>query len=68
MAGRKALLRLNGNWLEATGAMPVPINLGTPGARNSRFVANAGPAIYQVTHNPPIPGRRPTGRGQRARS
>ena len=51
----EALLRLNGNWLEATGRLPVPANLGTPGARNSRFVANAGPAIYQVSHNPPIP-------------
>src|SRR5262249_54389679 len=51
----EALLRLNGNWLEATGVLPVPANLCTPGARNSRFVANAGPAIYQVTHNPPIP-------------
>ena len=48
-------MRLNGNWLEATGALPVPVNLGTPGAPNSRFVPNAGPAIYQVTHNPPLP-------------
>jgi regulation of enolase protein 1 (concanavalin A-like superfamily) len=51
----EALLRLNGNWLEATGRLPVPSNLGTPGAPNSRFLPNAGPAIYQVTHNPPIP-------------
>jgi hypothetical protein len=51
----EVLLRLNGNWLEATGPMAVPANLGTPGARNSRFVANAGPAIYQVTHNPAVP-------------
>ena len=49
------LLRLNGNWLETTGRLPVPANLGTPGARNSRFVPNAGPAIYQVSHNPPVP-------------
>jgi hypothetical protein len=49
------LLRLNGNWLETTGRLPVPVNLGTPGARNSRFVPNAGPAIYQVSHNPPLP-------------
>src|SRR5205085_5418852 len=40
---------------EATGAMPVPVNLGTPGARNSRFSANAGPAIYQVSHSPAVP-------------
>ncbi|MGH7967776.1 MAG: CotH kinase family protein, partial [Limisphaerales bacterium] len=51
----EALLRLNGNWLEATGAMPVPANLGTPGAPNSRYAGNAGPAIYGVTHTPSIP-------------
>ncbi len=54
----EVLLRLNGNWLEAVGRMPVPANLGTPGARNSRYVSNAGPAIYQVSHTPSIP---PTG-------
>ena len=48
-------MRLNGNWLEATGTMPVPKNLGTPGMPNSQRVANAGPAIYNVTHNPPLP-------------
>jgi regulation of enolase protein 1 (concanavalin A-like superfamily) len=48
-------LRLNGNWLEAAGAMPVPLNLGTPGAPNSRRVANAGPALYEVTHTPSLP-------------
>ncbi len=51
----EALLRLNGNWLEATAAMPVPANLGSPGMPNSRFVTNAGPAIYNVTHNPSVP-------------
>jgi regulation of enolase protein 1 (concanavalin A-like superfamily) len=51
----EVLLRLNGNWLETTGPLPIPANLGTPGARNSRFIANVGPAIYQVTHNPPVP-------------
>ena len=51
----EALLRLNGNWLEATAAMPVPANLGSPGGPNSRYVTNAGPAIYNVTHNPPVP-------------
>ena len=39
----EALLRLNGNWLEATGPLPVPANLGTPGMPNSRLVTNAGP-------------------------
>ena len=51
----EALLRLNGNWLEATGALPVPANLGTPGTPNSKYATNAGPAMYNVTHNPPVP-------------
>lgn len=51
----EALLRLNGNWLEATGPLPVPNNLGTPGLANSQVVTNAGPAIYNVTHNPSLP-------------
>lgn len=36
-----------------------PAKLGTPGAINSRNVAhggNAGPAIANVSHNPPLPG------------
>ena len=48
-------LRLNGNWLEATGVLPIPRNLGTPGAPNSTYITNAGPALYAVTHNPPVP-------------
>ena len=51
----EVLLRLNGNWLEATGPMPIPSNLGTPGLPNSRAVTNAGPAIYAVTHSPAVP-------------
>ncbi|MFZ0828260.1 MAG: lamin tail domain-containing protein [Verrucomicrobiia bacterium] len=51
----EALLRLNGNWLEATGPLPVPTNLGSPGGPNSQDVSNAGPAIYNVTHNPTVP-------------
>ncbi|MBI3414365.1 MAG: lamin tail domain-containing protein [Verrucomicrobia bacterium] len=49
------LLRVRGNWMELPGAMTVPRNLGTPGARNSRAVPNAGPAIYDVTHIPAVP-------------
>ena len=49
------LFRLRGNWLEAAVTMDLPTNLGTPGARNSRAVANAAPAISDVTHNPPVP-------------
>jgi len=52
----EVLMRLSGNWLEATGAMPVPANLGTPGASNSRRLAHAGPAIYEVAHAPVLPG------------
>jgi len=51
----EALLRLHGNWLEATGAMPVPTNLGSPGGPNSQYVTNAGPAICNVTHSPTVP-------------
>ncbi|HEY4417788.1 MAG TPA: CotH kinase family protein, partial [Verrucomicrobiae bacterium] len=49
------LLRLNGGWLEATGMLPLPKNLGSPGAANSRAAANAGPVIYNVTHFPAVP-------------
>lgn len=40
---------------EAFGRLTVPDNLGTPGARNSRSVNNAPPAIYSVTPNPILP-------------
>jgi hypothetical protein len=52
---REPDLRLNGNWLEATAILPIPRNLGTPGAPNSTYVGNAGPAIYQVKHVPALP-------------
>ena len=51
----EALLRLNGNWLEATAVLPIPTNLGSPGGPNSQYVTNAGPAIYNVTHTPSLP-------------
>ncbi|MCL5099335.1 MAG: lamin tail domain-containing protein, partial [Candidatus Omnitrophica bacterium] len=51
----EVLLRLRGNWLEACGSLTVPENLGTPGARNSRAVDNAGPAISGVVHSPVLP-------------
>jgi hypothetical protein len=50
------LMRLRGQWLEATGQMTVPSNLGTPGAVNSQRVLNAGPAITDVAHAPVLPG------------
>ena len=49
------LMRLRGNYLEATGRMPVPANPGTPGLPNSRAVTNGGPAIFQVSHSPAVP-------------
>lgn len=52
----EVLLRLNGNWLDVVGALPIPPDLGSPGAPNSRAVANAGPAIYSVRHAPALPG------------
>jgi hypothetical protein len=49
------LLRLKGNYLEAVGTLPPSARPGTPGAANSRRVANAGPAIHNVTHTPALP-------------
>ena len=49
------LLRLHGNYLEAYGRLETPAAPGTPGARNSRGVANAGPAFGEVTHFPAVP-------------
>jgi hypothetical protein len=63
------LLRLKGNYLEAVGAIAPPPRGGTPGAANTRAVANAGPAIHSVTHTPGFAcgwrnraGRRPSSR------
>lgn len=52
---RDVLIRLHGGGLEALVTLPVPSNLGTPGQPNSRRVANAGPAIYDVSHAPVLP-------------
>lgn len=49
------MLRTRGNYLEAAGRMALPTNLGTPGARNSQAIANAGPAIFDVQHAPILP-------------
>src|SRR5439155_13341521 len=51
----EVLFRLRGKWLELFGAMTVPPNLGTPGARNSRYAPNTPPAIHDVVHNPVLP-------------
>ena len=52
---REVLFKLRGGWLELAAKIPVPLNLGTPGMVNSRAVANAGPAVYDVTHSPALP-------------
>ncbi|MCI0744925.1 MAG: lamin tail domain-containing protein [Verrucomicrobia subdivision 3 bacterium] len=49
------LFRIRGSYLEATDRMMLPTNLGTPGAPNSRLVANSGPAITEVLHTPVVP-------------
>lgn len=49
------LLRLRGNWLECVGELALPVSPGTPGARNSRFLINAPPAITEVQHSPVLP-------------
>jgi hypothetical protein len=40
--------------------MSLPTNLGTPGAPNSRRLANSPPAIAEVTHYPPVPAANQT--------
>jgi len=42
-------------WVEAAGRLAVPHNLGSPGLANTRRVANAGPAIWDVAHTPVLP-------------
>lgn len=49
------LLRLHGNFLEASTRLLVPNNLGTPGLPNSAATSNTGPAIYGVNHSPVLP-------------
>mgnify|MGYP003345615171 CR=1 FL=1 len=49
------LLRLRGNWMEASGSTILLGNPGTPGGRNSRATGNIGPAITDVRHWPAAP-------------
>ncbi len=51
----QVLFRLHGGGLEKVATLPIPANLGTPGLPNSRRLANAGPAIYDVSHSPILP-------------
>ena len=41
--------------LAKTWELPIPSRLGTPGAMNSRAVANAGPVLSALQHTPAIP-------------
>ncbi|MDE0839427.1 MAG: lamin tail domain-containing protein, partial [Kiritimatiellae bacterium] len=52
---RDILLRLLGNWLETSGTLPVPANLGSPGEPNSCVTTNSGPAITDTQHSPLMP-------------
>ncbi|MDB4265314.1 lamin tail domain-containing protein [bacterium] len=38
-----------------TFSLPIPENLGTPGAPNSAALASAAPTVVGVIHNPPVP-------------
>ncbi len=49
------LLRMRGNYHEAPGFTLTAKNLGTPGLVNSIRTTNAGPAITDVAHWPPLP-------------
>lgn len=49
------MFRVRGHWIEVTRRLDLPTMLGTPGAPNSRLVANAGPAITETIHNPILP-------------
>ncbi|MCC6231712.1 MAG: lamin tail domain-containing protein, partial [Verrucomicrobiales bacterium] len=49
------LLRTRGSGIEAYGRLQTPKSTGTPGARNSRALDNAGPTIADVRHWPVLP-------------
>ena len=49
------LLRLWGNWLEATGPTLTTLAVGSPGRTNTQYRPNVGPAIGRVTHWPVLP-------------
>ncbi len=48
--------RLYFNRLARVTEIAVPARTGTPGARNSRYLANAGPTFSGLRHDPPVPG------------
>ena len=49
------LFRLQDNYIEAFHRMPIPLDLGTPGQRNSRWEDNSSPIIQNVQHQPVLP-------------
>jgi len=49
------LLRIRGNYLEATGRLDTSVRPGTPGVANSTWRAQVGPAIWNVRHDPVLP-------------
>ena len=49
------LMGCRGYWCATPGELEIPTNLGTPGQQNSRFTANAGPAITEVAQRPVLP-------------
>ena len=49
------VFRVRGNYHELFVRCDLPSNLGTPGAPNSRAVANAGPALANVRFTPVLP-------------
>jgi Lamin Tail Domain/Bacterial Ig domain/CotH kinase protein len=51
----EVLMLLHGDTMEVGGRLNVPSNLGSPGLPNSVLVNNAGPAIWDVVHNPILP-------------
>jgi hypothetical protein len=53
------MFRTRGHWMETTLRLNLPTRLGTPGAPNSRLVANGAPSVSEVAHSPvlPVPGQ-----------
>ncbi|HEX5221186.1 MAG TPA: lamin tail domain-containing protein [Verrucomicrobiae bacterium] len=49
------MFRTRGHWMEVSRRLNLPTNCGTPGLPNSRLLANAGPAITDVSHVPVLP-------------
>jgi hypothetical protein len=49
------MFRTRGHWMEVPRRLNLPANCGTPGLPNSRLIANAGPAITDVSHLPVLP-------------